>query len=95
MLKLLLRQFSCASVGKQTNFDSIKMHGMCVKSNWTYLTISRHVQIPENGGEAMSPKLGVVVYIDASDGPRRFYYINRVFFYRRTVASRADDIVAA
>jgi len=28
---LFLRQFNCASVGKQINFDSIKMHGMFVK----------------------------------------------------------------
>jgi len=31
ILNLFLRQFNCASVGKQTNFDSIKMHGMYVK----------------------------------------------------------------
>jgi len=31
ILKLFLRQFNCASVGKQINFDSVKMHGMYVK----------------------------------------------------------------
>jgi len=31
--KFFLRQFNCASVGKQTNFDSIKMRGMYAKKN--------------------------------------------------------------
>jgi len=31
ILKLLLRQFTCASVGKKKNFDNIKMHGVYVK----------------------------------------------------------------
>jgi hypothetical protein len=31
ILKLFLRQFNCASVGKQTNVYRINMHGMCVK----------------------------------------------------------------
>ena len=31
ILNLFLRQFHCASVGKQVNFGSIKMHGMYVK----------------------------------------------------------------
>jgi len=31
ILKLLSRQFNCASVGEEINFDSIKMHGMRVK----------------------------------------------------------------
>lgn len=44
----------------------------------------------------MSLKLGFLVYIDASDDPRTFYYVHSVFFFcRRSVASRADDIVAA
>jgi len=30
-LKLFLRQFDSASVSKQINFDSIKMHGMYVQ----------------------------------------------------------------
>jgi hypothetical protein len=31
ILKLFLRQLNCASVGKQRNFESIKLHGMYVK----------------------------------------------------------------
>ena len=30
ILKLFLRQFICASVGKYKNFDNIKMHGTYV-----------------------------------------------------------------
>jgi len=29
-MKLFLRRFNCASVGKQINFDCIKMHGVYV-----------------------------------------------------------------
>jgi len=29
--KIVLRQFNCASVGKQINFDRIKMHGIYIK----------------------------------------------------------------
>jgi hypothetical protein len=31
ILKLFLRQFTCASVGELNNFDNIKIHGMYVK----------------------------------------------------------------
>jgi hypothetical protein len=31
--KIVLRQFNCASAGKQINFASIKMHGMYVKKS--------------------------------------------------------------
>jgi len=36
ILKFFLRQFICASVGKQINFDSIKMHGTRVKTILKY-----------------------------------------------------------
>jgi len=36
ILKLFLRQFNCASVGKQINFDSITMHSMYVKIYYFY-----------------------------------------------------------
>ena len=32
ILKFFLRKFNCATVGKQINFDSIKMHGMYEKT---------------------------------------------------------------
>ena len=38
ILKLFVRQFTCASVGGKKNFDNIKMHGMYVK-NTVYFRI--------------------------------------------------------
>jgi hypothetical protein len=35
-VKIVLRQFNCASADKQINFDSIKMHGMYVGGEYIY-----------------------------------------------------------
>jgi len=43
ILKLLLKQFICASVGEQKSVDNIKMHGMYVNIPTKYcLPVNKH-----------------------------------------------------